>query len=86
MAMTDEITLSSRLVCLGEAMAPVVRKLDAAVAEQSLPTVPVGSRVDVIKEGLAALGRSMPRLAVARAAGRACVPRACGDEPMPYQN
>jgi hypothetical protein len=62
MAMTDEIILPSRLVCLGEAMAPVVRKLDVAVAEQSLQTVPVGSMVDVIKEGLAALGRSMPRL------------------------
>ncbi len=60
--MTDEITLPSRLVCLGEAMAPVLRKLDAAVAEHSLQTVPVGSMVDVIKEGLAALGRSMPRL------------------------
>lgn len=60
--MTDEITLPSRLVCLGEAMAPVLRKLDAAVAEESLPTVPVGSMVDVIKEGLAALGRSMSRL------------------------
>lgn len=62
MAMTDEITLPSRLVCLGEAMAPVLRKFDAAVAEQSLQTVPVASMVDFIKEGLAALGRSMPRL------------------------
>lgn len=60
--MTDEITLPSRLVCLGEAMVPVLRKLDAVVTEQSLPIVPVGSMVDVIKEGLAALGRSMPRL------------------------
>lgn len=62
MAMTDEITLPPRLVCLGEAMAPVLGKLDAALAEQSQPTVPVGSIVDVIKEGLAALGGSMPRL------------------------
>ena len=62
MAMTDEITLPSRLVCLGEAMAPVLGKLDAALSEQSQPTVPVGSIVDVIKEGLSALGGSMPRL------------------------
>lgn len=61
-AMTDEITLPSRLVYLGEAMVPVLRKLDATLAERSLPTVPVGSMTDVIKEGLAALGRSMPRL------------------------
>lgn len=62
MAMTDEITLPSRLVCLGEAMAPVLGKLDAALSEQSQPTFPVGSIVDVIKEGLSALGGSMPRL------------------------
>jgi hypothetical protein len=62
MTMTDEITLPPRLVCLGEAMAPVLEKLDAALAEQALPTVRVGSIVDVIRGGLAALGRSMPRL------------------------
>jgi hypothetical protein len=64
MAMTDEIPLPSRLVCLGEAMAPVLGKLDAALSEKSQPTVPVGSIVDVIKEGLAALGGAMPRLSV----------------------
>ena len=60
--MTDEITLPPRLVCLGEAMAPVLGKLDAALSEQSLPTVRIGSIVDVIRGGLDALGRSMPRL------------------------
>ena len=62
--MTDKIKLPSRLVCLGEAMAPLLGKLDAALSEQSHPTVPVGSIVDVIKEGLAALGGSIPRLSV----------------------
>lgn len=62
MAMTDEITLTPRLVCLGEAMAPVLGKLDAALAEQALPTDPVRSIVDVIRRGLDALGRSIPRL------------------------
>jgi hypothetical protein len=62
MTMTDEITLPPRLVCLGEAMAPVLEKLDAALAEQALPTVRFGSIVDVIRGGLDAIGRSMPRL------------------------
>ena len=58
--MTDETLLPSRLVCLGEAMAPVLEKLDAALAGHSLPTVPLGSILDVIKEGLDALGNSLP--------------------------
>lgn len=60
--MTGEITLPPRLVCLSEAMAPVLRKLDNALAEQAVPTVRVESIVDVIRGGLDALGRSMPRL------------------------
>jgi hypothetical protein len=62
MAMTDEITLPPRLECLGDAMAPLLEKLNVALAEKSLSMVPVNSIVDVIKSGLSDLGRSVHRL------------------------
>ncbi len=47
--MADEITLPQRLACLREAMAPLLEKLNVALAEKPLSTIPVGSVVDVIK-------------------------------------
>lgn len=60
--MTDEITLPSRLVCLGEAMAPVLGKLDAALAEPSVPTVRAVSIFDVVKDGTSVLSASIHRI------------------------
>ena len=60
--MANEITLAPRLRWLREALAPVLRKLEAALAEPRLPTAPVYSMRDAVTEGQNAINVSRVRL------------------------
>lgn len=63
--MTYVLPLPPRLVWLGEALTPVLRKLEAALAEPRLPTAPVPSMRNAVTEGRDALEATNTRLKAA---------------------
>lgn len=50
--MTDEIKLKPHLICLGQALAPLLIKINNSLTEQPLTVIPVNSIFNVIKEGI----------------------------------
>lgn len=60
--MNEKNRLPQRLVDLGEAMAPVLERLDAVFQERPVPTAPVVSIEEMLKTGLNTLTRSTGRL------------------------
>lgn len=63
--MTYQLPLPSRLLWLGEALRPVLRKLEVALAEPRLPTAPVSSMRQTVTEGRDALDATNTRLKAA---------------------
>lgn len=57
--MTDEIKLKPHLICLGEALAPLLIKINNSLTEQPLTVIPVNTMFNFIPQKLRVLNRSL---------------------------
>jgi hypothetical protein len=59
MFMTDEIKLAPHFICLGEALTPLLIKVNNSLTEQPLTVIPVNTMLNVIPHKLRFLSRSL---------------------------
>lgn len=57
--MTDEIKLEPHLICLGEALSPLLIKINNSLTEQPLTVIPVNTMFNFIPQKLRVLNRSL---------------------------
>ena len=57
--MTDEIKLEPHLICLGEALTPLLIKINNSLTEQPLTVIPVNTMFNFIPQKLRLLSRSL---------------------------
>ena len=57
--MTDEIKLEPHLICLGQALAPLLIKINNSLTEQPLTVIPVNTMFNFIPQKLRVLSRSL---------------------------
>ena len=57
--MTDEIKLEPHLICLGEALSPLLIKINNSLTEQPLTVIPVNTMFNFIPQKLRVLSRSL---------------------------
>lgn len=57
--MTDEIKLEPHLICLGEALSPLLIKINNSLTEQPLTVIPVNTMFNFIPQKLRLLSRSL---------------------------
>ncbi len=57
--MTDEIKLEPHLICLGEALSPLLIKINNCLTEQPLTVIPVNTMFNFIPQKLRVLSRSL---------------------------
>lgn len=60
--MTDEIRLAPHLICLGQALSPLLIKINKSLTEQLLTAIPVNIMFNFIPQKLRVLSRSLSRV------------------------